>query len=237
MRFFFFSFIFNDLVSTDTWFFISSQSDVWIVSFSLMPWWYWDLFPFSLPPLRDLVTSQRAVTITTTPSRNFFSTFLTQGRRTPGKTQQMNCGSSPSQAVVGRKEPTTNPVRATSFVPFLLGRLTHIVNNQELNWTLPALYIMGYMLVDCWVHPQYCENIPNFFPALFVYHLVLCSQENQYSSKRWSQFARYQLANLQPPRHNRWQSKLHLWGRKDSRTMRKKGRSSSPNHHHRSLKV
>uniref|UniRef100_H2SQU9 WD repeat-containing protein 91 n=1 Tax=Takifugu rubripes TaxID=31033 RepID=H2SQU9_TAKRU len=57
----------------------------------------------------DLVTSQRAVTITTTPSRNFFSTFLTQGRRTPGKTQQMNCGSSPSQAVVGRKEPTTNP--------------------------------------------------------------------------------------------------------------------------------
>ncbi|TNM92391.1 WD repeat-containing protein 91 isoform X1 [Takifugu flavidus] len=59
----------------------------------------------------DLVTSQRAVTITTTPSRNFFSTFLTQGRRTPGKTQQMNCGSSPSQAVVGRKEPTTNPSR------------------------------------------------------------------------------------------------------------------------------
>lgn len=70
--------------------------------------------PSLSPSLRDLVTSQRAVTITTTPSRNFFSTLLTQGRRTPGKTQQLNCGSSHSQAVVGRKEPTTIPVRATS---------------------------------------------------------------------------------------------------------------------------
>uniref|UniRef100_H3CCZ4 WD repeat-containing protein 91 n=1 Tax=Tetraodon nigroviridis TaxID=99883 RepID=H3CCZ4_TETNG len=65
------------------------------------------LYIQNIDPELDLVTSQRAVTITTTPTRNFFSTFLTQGRRTPGKTQQLNCGSSPSQSVVGRKEPAT----------------------------------------------------------------------------------------------------------------------------------
>ncbi|XP_061149340.1 WD repeat-containing protein 91 [Syngnathus typhle] len=53
----------------------------------------------------DLVSSQRAVSVTTTPSRNFFSTFLPQGRRAPGaKTQQVTLVSSPSQAAVGRKD-------------------------------------------------------------------------------------------------------------------------------------
>ncbi|XP_057674799.1 WD repeat-containing protein 91 [Corythoichthys intestinalis] len=53
----------------------------------------------------DLVSSQRAVSVTTTPSRNFFSTFLPQGRRTPGgKTQQVTSVSSPNQAAVGRKD-------------------------------------------------------------------------------------------------------------------------------------
>ncbi|XP_077479598.1 WD repeat-containing protein 91 [Stigmatopora argus] len=57
----------------------------------------------------DLVSSQRAVSVTTTPSRNFFSTFLPQGRRTPGgKTQQVTSVSSPSQAAVGRKDHTNN---------------------------------------------------------------------------------------------------------------------------------
>ncbi|XP_070780560.1 WD repeat-containing protein 91 [Enoplosus armatus] len=57
----------------------------------------------------DLVSSQRAVSTTTTPSRNFFSTFLPQGRRTPGKQPQFTTGSSPSQVAVGRKDPPTNP--------------------------------------------------------------------------------------------------------------------------------
>ncbi|XP_041816102.1 WD repeat-containing protein 91 [Chelmon rostratus] len=56
----------------------------------------------------DLVSSQRAVSMATTPSRNFFSTFLPQGRRTPGKLPQFTTGSSPSQAAVGRKDPPTN---------------------------------------------------------------------------------------------------------------------------------
>ncbi|XP_077353254.1 WD repeat-containing protein 91 [Festucalex cinctus] len=57
----------------------------------------------------DLVSSQRAVSVATTPSRNFFSTFLPQGRRTPGgKAQQVTSVSSPSQTAVGRKDqPTT----------------------------------------------------------------------------------------------------------------------------------
>ncbi|XP_061554134.1 WD repeat-containing protein 91 isoform X2 [Phycodurus eques] len=57
----------------------------------------------------DLVSSQRAVSVATTPSRNFFSTFLPQGRRTPGgKTQQVTSVSSPSQAAVGRKDQPTS---------------------------------------------------------------------------------------------------------------------------------
>uniref|UniRef100_A0A3B1JA28 WD repeat-containing protein 91 n=1 Tax=Astyanax mexicanus TaxID=7994 RepID=A0A3B1JA28_ASTMX len=53
----------------------------------------------------DLVTSQRA-TNPITPSRNFFSTFLPQGRRTPARTPQGPPGSSPTQAALGRKDPT-----------------------------------------------------------------------------------------------------------------------------------
>uniref|UniRef100_A0A1A7XA59 WD repeat-containing protein 91 n=2 Tax=Iconisemion striatum TaxID=60296 RepID=A0A1A7XA59_9TELE len=56
----------------------------------------------------DLVSSQRAVSATTTPSRNFFSTFLPQAKRTPIKPAQVSSGSSPSQAAVGRKDPTAN---------------------------------------------------------------------------------------------------------------------------------
>ncbi|KAL3057956.1 hypothetical protein OYC64_010181 [Pagothenia borchgrevinki] len=61
----------------------------------------------------DLVSSQRPVSTAITPSRNFFSTFLPQGRRTPGKLPQTS-GSSPSQAAVGRKDPSTNPPPAKS---------------------------------------------------------------------------------------------------------------------------
>lgn len=61
----------------------------------------------------DLVTSQRAVSTATTPTRNFFSTFLPQGRRTPGKPMQAISGSSPSQAAMGRKDPLSNqPVKS-----------------------------------------------------------------------------------------------------------------------------
>ncbi|KAK1883847.1 WD repeat-containing protein 91 [Dissostichus eleginoides] len=61
----------------------------------------------------DLVSSQRPVSTAITPSRNFFSTFLPQGKRTPGKLPQTS-GSSPSQAAVGRKDPSTNPPPAKS---------------------------------------------------------------------------------------------------------------------------
>ncbi|XP_011491200.1 WD repeat-containing protein 91 isoform X2 [Oryzias latipes] len=54
----------------------------------------------------DLVSSQRAVSTTTPPSRNFFSTFLPQGRRTSGKTPQMTSGSLPSHPSGARKEPS-----------------------------------------------------------------------------------------------------------------------------------
>ncbi|XP_013889434.1 WD repeat-containing protein 91 [Austrofundulus limnaeus] len=53
----------------------------------------------------DLVSSQRAVSAATTPTRNFFS-FLPQGKRTPGKNQQVT--TSPSQVAVGRKDTSTN---------------------------------------------------------------------------------------------------------------------------------
>ncbi|XP_062414702.1 WD repeat-containing protein 91 [Pungitius pungitius] len=56
----------------------------------------------------DLVLSQRPVSTATTPSRNFFSTFLPQGRRTPGKLPLFTTGSSPNQASVGRKDPPSN---------------------------------------------------------------------------------------------------------------------------------
>lgn len=51
----------------------------------------------------DLVSSQRNVNMTT-PSRNFFSTFLPQTRRTPGK-MAPGPQSSPTQASLGRKDP------------------------------------------------------------------------------------------------------------------------------------
>ncbi|XP_056288280.1 WD repeat-containing protein 91 [Pseudoliparis swirei] len=58
----------------------------------------------------DLVSSQRPVSTATTPSRNFFSTFLPQGRRTPGKLPPFPPGSSsPGQAAAGRKDPPTAP--------------------------------------------------------------------------------------------------------------------------------
>uniref|UniRef100_A0A7N8XUE7 WD repeat-containing protein 91 n=1 Tax=Mastacembelus armatus TaxID=205130 RepID=A0A7N8XUE7_9TELE len=60
----------------------------------------------------EMVSSQRAASTVATPSRNFFSTFLPQGRRTPGKPPQVTTGSSPSQVAVGRKDPPTSQVRA-----------------------------------------------------------------------------------------------------------------------------
>uniref|UniRef100_A0A674A0B2 WD repeat-containing protein 91 n=1 Tax=Salmo trutta TaxID=8032 RepID=A0A674A0B2_SALTR len=59
----------------------------------------------------DLVTSQRNPALTTTPSRNFFSTFLPQARRVPGKMPRGLPGSSPTQASLGRKDTAANQVR------------------------------------------------------------------------------------------------------------------------------
>ncbi|XP_064833359.1 WD repeat-containing protein 91 isoform X2 [Oncorhynchus masou masou] len=56
----------------------------------------------------DLVTSQRNPALTTTPSRNFFSTFLPQARRVPGKMPRGLPGSSPTQASLGRKDTAAN---------------------------------------------------------------------------------------------------------------------------------
>ncbi|RXN24616.1 WD repeat-containing 91 [Labeo rohita] len=55
---------------------------------------------------QDLVSSQRNVNMTT-PSRNFFSTFLPQTRRAPGK-MAPGPQSSPTQASLGRKDPTAS---------------------------------------------------------------------------------------------------------------------------------
>uniref|UniRef100_A0A8C4EN42 WD repeat-containing protein 91 n=1 Tax=Dicentrarchus labrax TaxID=13489 RepID=A0A8C4EN42_DICLA len=65
----------------------------------------------------DLVSSQRAVSTATTPSRNFFSTFLPQGRRTPGKLPQFTTGSSPSQVAVGRKDPSQQSTNQSTNQP------------------------------------------------------------------------------------------------------------------------
>ncbi|XP_047426070.1 WD repeat-containing protein 91 isoform X2 [Mugil cephalus] len=53
----------------------------------------------------DLMSSQRAMAIATAPSKNFFSTFLPPGRRTPGKPPQVTTGSSSSQTGVIRQDP------------------------------------------------------------------------------------------------------------------------------------
>ncbi|KAI4890383.1 hypothetical protein NFI96_014543, partial [Prochilodus magdalenae] len=61
--------------------------------------------------VQDLVTSQRAAN-PTTPSRNFFSTLLPQGRRATTRTPQGPPGSSPTQAALGRKDTTAGqPVK------------------------------------------------------------------------------------------------------------------------------
>ncbi|XP_061119113.1 WD repeat-containing protein 91 [Conger conger] len=54
----------------------------------------------------DLVSSQRNLSLAT-PSRNFFSTFLPQGKRVPGKTP-LGAGSSPTQASMGRRDASAN---------------------------------------------------------------------------------------------------------------------------------
>ncbi|KAM4719492.1 WD repeat-containing protein 91 isoform 2-T2 [Anableps anableps] len=56
----------------------------------------------------DLVSSQRAVSVTTTPSRNFFSTLLPQTKRIPMKAPPVTSGSSPNQAAVCRKDPSAS---------------------------------------------------------------------------------------------------------------------------------
>ncbi|KAF7643456.1 hypothetical protein LDENG_00239230 [Lucifuga dentata] len=56
----------------------------------------------------DLVSGQRVISTATTPSRNFFSTFLPQGRRALAKTPPLVTTSSPSQVALGRKDPPTN---------------------------------------------------------------------------------------------------------------------------------
>lgn len=68
----------------------------------------------------DLVTSQRAVSVATPPSRNFFSTFLPQTRRTPAKPPLLPSSSSPSQQAGGKKEPQLNLVRTCCFFTSLL---------------------------------------------------------------------------------------------------------------------
>ncbi|KAJ0057674.1 hypothetical protein NL108_011605, partial [Boleophthalmus pectinirostris] len=64
----------------------------------------------------ELVWSQRTPH-TTPPSRNFFSTFLPQGRRPPGRPHSSAIAASPSQAAVGRKEPLTSQAPAQSSGP------------------------------------------------------------------------------------------------------------------------
>lgn len=56
----------------------------------------------------DLVWSQRAPSAVTPPSRNIFSTFLPQNRRTSPRPQSSAAAASPSQATVGRKEPISS---------------------------------------------------------------------------------------------------------------------------------
>ncbi|XP_012695757.1 WD repeat-containing protein 91 [Clupea harengus] len=56
----------------------------------------------------DLVSSQRPVNLST-PPRNFFSTFLPQGKRAPAKAPQA-AGSSPTQSSMGRKDTVANHV-------------------------------------------------------------------------------------------------------------------------------
>uniref|UniRef100_A0A8C8E190 WD repeat-containing protein 91 n=1 Tax=Oryzias sinensis TaxID=183150 RepID=A0A8C8E190_9TELE len=76
----------------------------------------------------DLVSSQRAVSTTTPPSRNFFSTFLPQGRRTSGKTPQMTSGSLPSHPSGARKEPSASQVKADGG---FMETLSQTVTNQN----------------------------------------------------------------------------------------------------------
>ncbi|XP_068608705.1 WD repeat-containing protein 91 [Brachionichthys hirsutus] len=56
----------------------------------------------------DLASSQRAAITATPPSRNFFSTFLPQGRRAPGKPPQLAAMPSSNQIPATRKDPLTN---------------------------------------------------------------------------------------------------------------------------------
>ncbi|XP_029986468.1 WD repeat-containing protein 91 [Sphaeramia orbicularis] len=80
----------------------------------------------------DLVSSQRVISAATPPSRNFFSTFLPQGRRTPAKSPQVTTatGSSPSQGAVGRKEPPTN--QTTKAKETVQGKEVKQLSNQTL---------------------------------------------------------------------------------------------------------
>ncbi|KAJ8286672.1 hypothetical protein GJAV_G00041840 [Gymnothorax javanicus] len=63
----------------------------------------------------DLVSSHRNVGLAT-PSRNFFSTFLPQGKRAPGKTPQ-GAGTSPTQASMGRRDGVVNQAVKSKDLP------------------------------------------------------------------------------------------------------------------------
>uniref|UniRef100_A0A8C1D1E6 WD repeat-containing protein 91 n=1 Tax=Cyprinus carpio carpio TaxID=630221 RepID=A0A8C1D1E6_CYPCA len=88
----------------------------------------------------DLVFSQRNVNMTT-PSRNFFSTFLPQTRRAPGKTAP-GPQSSPTQASLGRKDPTAAQVHQCLFIivvfvfSVFISRFMFLEKGEMLPWSL-----------------------------------------------------------------------------------------------------
>lgn len=95
---------------------------------------------------RDLVSSQRSASATTTPSRNFFSTFLPQGKRAPVKTPQGMTGSSPSQASLGRKDPLANQVRAGDVLEVSRGTLIDFrCIFQRLSYCCVVVVKVGYI--------------------------------------------------------------------------------------------
>ncbi len=124
--------------------------------------------------LRDLVSSQRNVNMTM-PSRNFFSTFLPQTRRAPGKVA-LGPQSSPTQASLGRRDPTAAAQvhQSTFSIIQILLQLIYSIFVCVCVYIYIYIYIYMYMCVYIYIYIHSHRGREREFLLLYFKFQIFC---------------------------------------------------------------